>query len=149
MRALHQHHAHQRCWMCFQTNELQMEFLNPIKSPKSPLKNGETHISAVCITMYSMPPQNVGHSADQCTTESEKEPLSYPNQRCKETHSLIIKGRGQRQLSFAQTQERKKRKGRLYLPQPLLPYRKAPSSRTCLTNWSSQQTNEGWPQRLW
>ena len=72
-----------------------MEFSNPIKFLESPLKKNEgTHISAVCIVMCNMPPQNARHFVDQCTAESEREPLSCPNLKYGRDTLPNYKGKG-------------------------------------------------------
>ena len=71
--------------MCSQKSGQQTKSLNPIKFPESPeKKSGGTHTSAACTTMCNTLPQNVGHSAGQCTPESRKRLQSYPSLKFKE-----------------------------------------------------------------
>ena len=119
-RSSRRYRVHQKSQMCSQINGLQMGSSSPIKFPENPLRKSRgTHIFVVCTIICNTLLQNAGHSTDQCTAESERELLSCPSQKCKETHSRTTRKRGQQQSLFAQIQEKTKWKGRPCLSQPL------------------------------
>ena len=84
-RPLRHCHVHQRSQTCSQINGLQMGFSRPTKFPGNPPKRNEG--TRVYTIMCNTLPQNAGHSADQCISESKKELSSYLTQKSKETHS--------------------------------------------------------------